>query len=144
MSSTDEQLLRLSTSSASHFPPHQNSLPPSLLSGPMSPSRMHQNHPLSHLQQQQPIHPFATNVLPGQTLPPSALLPTPTNNDEHKKQTTFPRRQSRFEDRDDIIQPQDNNQNNNNGNYSGYRGGRNSFNDRGNPNRGRGKMTFHV
>jgi len=120
MSSTDEQLLRLSTSSVSHFAP-----PPHLLP-----------HHHQQQQQQQAIHPFANNVLPGQA--PSALLPIPTNNDEHKKQSTFPRRQSRFEDRDDNIPTQDNNNNNNNnnGNYAGYRGGRNSFNDRGNPNMG--------
>lgn len=57
------------------------------------------------------------------------LLPTPTKNDEQQKQSSFPRRPNRFEEREDIVQSQDNN-----GNYASYRGGRNNFNDRINSN----------
>lgn len=80
-------------------------------------------------------------MIQGQPLP---LLPTPIKNDEHQKQSPFPRRPNRFEERDDVIQTQDNN-----GNYSGYRGGRNNYNDRANSsaisrgsNRGRGGSQF--
>jgi hypothetical protein len=125
--STDEQLIRLSTSSSAHFQPHPSSLPVPLLgSGSTSPTRIH-HHP----------HQFGKNVIQGQ---PPPLLPLPTNNDEHQKQSPFPRRPNRFEEREDLTQTQDNN-----GNYSGFRGGRNSYNDRSNTsaisrgsNRGRG------
>lgn len=123
--------MRLSTTSTStHFQPHLTSLPPSLLSGPTSPTRIHHQH--HHL------HQFGNNVIPGQ--PPPSLLPTPTINDEHQKLSPFPRRPNRFEEREDLTQTQDNN-----GNFSGFRGGRNSYNDRTNSsaisrgsNRGRG------
>lgn len=80
---------------------------------------------------------MGNNIIQGQ---PQSLLPTPTNNDEHQKQSPFPRRPNRFEEREDVTQTQDNN-----GNFSGFRGGRSSYNDRGNSsaisrgsNRGRG------
>ncbi len=112
--STDEQLIRLSTSSSTHFQPHLTSLPTQLLGGPTSPTRLH-HHP----------HQFGNNVIQGQQPP---LLPTPTNNDEHKNQSPFPRRPTRFEEREDLTQTQDNS-----GNFSTYRGGRNNYNDRTNP-----------
>jgi len=115
--------MRLSTSSSTHFQPHLSSHPPSLLGGPTSPTRIH--------------HQFGNSVIQGQ---PPPLLPTPTNNDEHQKQSPFPRRPNRFEEREDSSQTQDNN-----GNVSVFRGGRNNYNDRTNSsaisrgsNRGRG------
>jgi hypothetical protein len=76
---------------------------------------------------------------------PPALLPAPTNNDEHQKQSPFPRRPNRFEEREDANQTQDNN-----ANYSGFRGGRNNYNDRADTsaisrgaNRGRGGHSFN-
>jgi hypothetical protein len=107
--STDEQLVRLSTASA-RAQPHITSLPPPLLGGPLSPTRIHHHHQ------------FGNNVIQGQ---PPPLLPTPTNNDEHQKQSLFPRRPNRFEEREDSTQSQDNN-----GNFSGFRGARNNYNDR--------------
>ncbi|CAF0820081.1 unnamed protein product [Rotaria sordida] len=121
--STDEQLVHISTSSSTRFP-----LP--LLGESPSPNRIHHQfgNNMIQVQQQQ------------QQQPPLPLLPTPTKNDEHQKQSPFPRRQNRFEEREDLIQTQ-----NNNGNYSNYRGGRNIYNDRTNSsaisrgsNRGRG------
>jgi hypothetical protein len=118
--STEEQLIRLSTSSTHRFQPHLTSLPQPLLGGSSSPTRIHHQH-----------HQF----VPGQ---PPPLLPTPPNNDEHQKQSPFPRRPTRFEEREDVTHLQDNN----NGNF---RGGRPNYNDRPNPsgiprgpNRGRG------
>ncbi|CAF4599067.1 unnamed protein product [Rotaria sp. Silwood1] len=116
LSSTDEQLVHLSTSST-HFPS-------SLIGESPSPKRIHH-------------HQFGNSMIQGQ---PPPLLPTPTKNDEHQKQSPFPRRPNRFEEREDLSQTQDNI-----GNYSGYRGGRGGYNDRTNSgaisrgsNRGRG------
>ncbi|CAF1958022.1 unnamed protein product [Rotaria magnacalcarata] len=119
LTSTDEQLVHLATSSSSAR------FPPPLLGESPSPNRM------------QPHHQFGNSMLQGQ---PQSLLATPTKNDEHQKQLPFPRRPNRFEEREDTAQTQDNN-----GNYSGYHGERNSYNDRTNSsaisrgsNRGRG------
>jgi hypothetical protein len=101
--------MRLSASSSTRIQQHLTSQPPPLLGGPLSPTRIHH-------------HQFGNNVIQGQ---PPPLLPTPTNNDEHQKQLHFPRRPNRFEEREDSTQSQDNN-----GNFSGFRGGRNNYNDR--------------
>jgi hypothetical protein len=141
--STDEQLMRLSTSSSStHFQPHFSSLPPSLLGRPTSPTRLHHAPPQHHQ--------FGNNIIQGQQQQqqqqqqPPPLLPTPTNADEHQKQSPFPRRPNRFEEREDTTQSHDNN-----ANYAAYRGGRGGYNDRINSsaisrgaNRGRGGQLF--
>ena len=137
--STDEQLLRLSTSSSSstHFQVHPSSLPPSLLGRPNSPTHL-LHAPPQH-------HQFGNNLIQvqgqqQQQQQPPPLLPIPTSADEHQKQSKFPRRPNRFSDREDTTQPQDNN-----ANYAAHRGGRGGYNDRMNSsaiqrgtNRGRG------
>jgi hypothetical protein len=117
-------LIRLSTSSSTHFQPHLNSLPRPLLGGPSPPTLIHH-------------HQFGNNIMQGQAPP---LLPMPINNDEHQKQSPFPRRASRFEDREGLTQSHDNN-----GHQSDFHRGRASYNDRTNSsaisrgtNRGRG------
>ncbi len=137
--STDEQLIHLSTSASSstHFQPHFSSLPPSLLGRPTSPTRLHHAPPQHHQ--------FGNNIIQGQQQQqPPPLLPTPTNADEHQKQSPFPRRPNRFEEREDTTQSHDNN-----ANYAAYRGGRGGYNDRINSsaisrgaNRGRGGQLF--
>ncbi|CAF3081213.1 unnamed protein product, partial [Rotaria sp. Silwood2] len=126
LSSTDEHLVHLSTSSAP-----STRFPPPLFGESPSPKRIqHHQFGNSMIQVQQ------------QQQQPPPLLPTPTKNDEHQKQSPFPRRPNRFEEREDLTQTQTQD---NNGNYSGYRGGRNNYNDRTNSsgmsrgsNRGRG------
>lgn len=119
LSSTDEQLIRLSTSSSStHFQPHLSSLPPTLIGGTTSPTRFHHMPPASQ------HHQFGNNMMQGQ--PSRPLLPTPTGANEHQKQPSAPRRPTRFEDRDDLPTTQDNNT----ANFPGFRGGRGGFNDR--------------
>ncbi len=116
-------------------------MPPSLLGRPNSPTRLH-HAPHQH-------HQFGNNIIQvqiqgQQQQQPPPLLPTPTNADEHQKQSKFPRRPNRFSDREDTTQPQDNNVD-----YGAHRGGRSGFNDRMNSsaiqrgaNRGRGGQSF--
>ena len=96
LTSTEEQLVRLSTSSSSatHFPSHMTSHPPSLLGASPSPVRP-------------PHHPnqFAGPNLVGH-LPPPGLLPTPSATDEHSK-PAFPRRPNRFAAREEPTPAQE-------------------------------------
>lgn len=136
-STTDEQLIRLSTSSSTHFQQHVSSLPPTLVGGSTSPSRLH--HVLPPAQH----HQFGNSMIQGQ--PPRSLLPTPTGGNEHQKPSSGPRRPTRFEDRDDLPAAPDTN-----ANFPGFRGGRGGFNDRPYPSgiprasiRGRGGWSFN-
>ncbi|CAF3826148.1 unnamed protein product, partial [Adineta steineri] len=114
LSSTDESLVRLSTSSSTHFQPQLTTLQPSLLGAPSSPRSIHHHH------QQQ----LENNVIQGGRPPPS-LLQIPVNNDEQQQQPSFPRRISRFEERESVPQSHDNN-----ASYPSFRGGRPNYNDR--------------
>lgn len=91
LTSTEEQLVRLSTSSSSaaHFPQHMTSHPSSLLGAAPSPVR-----PPHHANQ------FAGPNLVGH-LPPPGLLPTPSTSDEQHPKPAFPRRPNRFAAREE-------------------------------------------